>query len=477
MKTKHFISISFLAVLLLSVTEVIAQEWEREYDEIAESGCGIWKICETEDGYIYANLGKQYQMNLFKAKKKDGEIIWHKEHRITSRTSTGKLLSMGEGKVLIVGSTYEDYLLIIIDSLGNELKRKVWRPDGFYDSGLSDVIQNEDGTYTALGFLIKGDGYEGSYFSLVKFSQNLEIIWEKAYLPAKGDISVQNIARDVNGCIIALGNIRGSYNNQQSGTAKFDGNGEIIWQKTYPESEHSFIAPNGRIVKCSDGYLACSSSFQDGPDGAALMKLDDQGNIVWFNENILQDTNYAWMINCWEIGNEYVGVVIAQPYSYPYVYPEVYFVKTDTLGKVTYKHKWQKTHAFDAILTQDSAILIAGGLSESGYNPWAFKTYLPEDSVAKPLPLPEDIKLAQNFPNPFNSTTTIEYQISEKMIVKIAIYDITGRVIKMFQKNQEPGIYTLSWDGKNNNGYSLPSGVYIYRMITTNNCRKMVLEK
>jgi len=215
------------------------------------------------------------------------------------------------------------------------------------------------------------------------------------------------------------------------------------------------------------------------------MKLDDQGNIVWFNENILQDTNYAWMINCWEIGNEYVGVVIAQPYSYPYVYPEVYFVKTDTLGKVTYKHKWQKTHAFDAILTQDSAILIAGGLSESGYNPWAFKTYLPGDSIdpkPEPEPIPNNIGLAQNFPNPFNSITIIKYWMPEKTAVQIVIYDITGRVVKMFQKRiqiQEPGFYISTWDGKNDDGHSVPSGVYIYQLITNKKAiaKKLVLEK
>ncbi len=477
MKTKHFISI--LTVLFVLAITITGQIWEREYDEVAESGCGIWKLCETEDGYIYANLGKQNQMNIFKVKKENGEIIWHKEYRISNHTYPGKIFPIGEKAILIAGSTYDSYFLMIADSLGNEVKRKVWKPDGYYDGGLSDVIQNEDGTYTALGFLTNGSGYSGSYFSLVKFNQNLEIIWEKSYLPEKGDVYVQTIAKD-DDCIIALGNIRGSYNNQQSGIIKFREDGEIIWQKTYPEPKHSFIAGNATIIKLSNGYLACNTSYQNGPDGAALMKLDKQGNIVWFNENVLQDTNYAQMINCWEIDNEYVGVVIAQPYSYPYVYPETYIVKTDTLGNLIYKQKWQRTRAFEAILTQDSSILIGGGLSESGYKPWVLKTYLPGDSIdPKPTPLPDNISLAQNFPNPFNSATTIEYQISTRNAVQIAIYDIAGKMVKMFQKNQEPGVYALTWDGKSDNGNSVASGVYIYQLITDRKrlCKKMVLEK
>jgi len=481
MKTRCFIFISVLLLVLLPVfsQNVGAQEWDKEYPEI-ESIYNIQVLDEMEDGYVYASLGKRNQMVLLKVKKGDGEIIWRQEYRITGYTDPYKIFPLSEKKLLIVGSARDDNLLLITDSLGNEIKRKIWKPEGYKLSGLTEAVENGDSTYTAKGFL--ENNYSGWYFSLVKFSQNLEIIWERTYLPETGDVYVTTIAKDGNG-YIALGNIRGSYNNQQSGIIKFNENGEIMWQKTYPEPEHSFIAGNGKITKCSSGYLACSCSFQDGPDGAALMKIDWQGNIVCFNNNILNDANYAyaWMINCWEVHNKYVGVIIAQPYSYPYdVYPETYIIKTDTLGNLIYKRKWDKPNACAAILTQDNALLIAGGANDI---PWAFKVAVPESAnieISPSVDLPSNINLKQNFPNPFNLMTTIEYQISEKTDVKIIVYDIAGKTVKTFpRKFQEPGVYTLVWDGKNNNGGFVSSGVYIYQLTTGQKtvCKKMVLEK
>jgi len=144
--------INVLVSVLIFTGIIIGQTWEHEYDEIAESGYTVSEICEVEDGYIYANLGIGNKMNLFKAEKETGEIIWHKEHRITGYTSPTKILPMAGKKLLIVGCVDNEQFLLITDSLGNELKKKVWRPDGYYRSGLTKLVQNNDSTYTALGF-------------------------------------------------------------------------------------------------------------------------------------------------------------------------------------------------------------------------------------------------------------------------------------------------------------------------------------
>jgi len=71
-----------------------------------------------------------------------------------------------------------------------------------------------------------------------------------------------------------------------------------------------------------------------------------------------------------------------------------------------------------------------------------------------------DYKLFQNYPNPFNPATNINYEIKRKGYVSIKVYDVKGNEIAtLLNKKQNPGIYSLKFDGKN-----LSSGIYFYQL-------------
>ncbi|GEM_PF-2497882 len=73
--------------------------------------------------------------------------------------------------------------------------------------------------------------------------------------------------------------------------------------------------------------------------------------------------------------------------------------------------------------------------------------------------------LKQNWPNPFNSTTMISYQLSRPSFVILEIYDILGReIIKLDDRYRKEGSYNIIWDGKDNNGRQIPSGIYFCRL-------------
>jgi hypothetical protein len=77
--------------------------------------------------------------------------------------------------------------------------------------------------------------------------------------------------------------------------------------------------------------------------------------------------------------------------------------------------------------------------------------------------IPSHFELAQNFPNPFNPETTIQYMLPEASKVKLAIYNQLGqRIITLVDQEQQPGIYSVQWDGKNEAGRDVASGVYLY---------------
>ena len=79
--------------------------------------------------------------------------------------------------------------------------------------------------------------------------------------------------------------------------------------------------------------------------------------------------------------------------------------------------------------------------------------------------IPTQFGLNQNYPNPFNPSTTIKYQIPEATHVTLTIYDLKGQVVKtLVNTNQEARNYSIVWDGRNNFGQQLASGVYFYRI-------------
>ena len=73
--------------------------------------------------------------------------------------------------------------------------------------------------------------------------------------------------------------------------------------------------------------------------------------------------------------------------------------------------------------------------------------------------------LSQNFPNPFNPLTNIAYRINKIGLTKLVIYNAIGKKIKVLvNQKQSPGNYTIIWDGKDDYGNRVSSGVYVYQL-------------
>jgi hypothetical protein len=79
--------------------------------------------------------------------------------------------------------------------------------------------------------------------------------------------------------------------------------------------------------------------------------------------------------------------------------------------------------------------------------------------------LPGNYYLEQNYPNPFNPSTTIRYGIPAAAKVNLAIYNILGqKVITLVNSTKSAGHYSVAWNGLNDEGKMLPSGIYIYKL-------------
>ena len=87
---------------------------------------------------------------------------------------------------------------------------------------------------------------------------------------------------------------------------------------------------------------------------------------------------------------------------------------------------------------------------------------------------------ASNYPNPFNPVTTISYSLPEDSQISISIYNIKGQKVKTLVTGTQPaGSYNVTWNGKDESGKDVTSGIYFYKLRTQNNetTRKMLLLK
>jgi hypothetical protein len=100
------------------------------------------------------------------------------------------------------------------------------------------------------------------------------------------------------------------------------------------------------------------------------------------------------------------------------------------------------------------------------------------EPISLTIAVPLQFELAQNYPNPFNPETQIRYQLPVAVTVELNIFNLLGQVIKtLVLEKQAPGFYTIRWDGTNQAGQPVASGIYLYRLKAEqfHQIRRMVL--
>ncbi len=109
-----------------------------------------------------------------------------------------------------------------------------------------------------------------------------------------------------------------------------------------------------------------------------------------------------------------------------------------------------------------------------GENPWTYNfdernwavfsitTAVDDDDV---VDIPEAYKLFPSYPNPFNPTTTIQYYVAQESKVTLKIFNVMGVLVKTLVDDvQAQGQNSVMWNGRNNSGQKVSSGVYLYTL-------------
>jgi hypothetical protein len=105
------------------------------------------------------------------------------------------------------------------------------------------------------------------------------------------------------------------------------------------------------------------------------------------------------------------------------------------------------------------------------------------DSISTSVPGPQEpvslgYELRQNYPNPFNPATTIRFLLPDMVRVRLAVFDLLGREVALIlDEVRSAGEHVTGWDGRDNSGARVASGVYLYRLQTPDRIlsRKLML--
>ena len=103
-----------------------------------------------------------------------------------------------------------------------------------------------------------------------------------------------------------------------------------------------------------------------------------------------------------------------------------------------------------------------------------------DNTIGNLRSIPKKYVLEQNIPNPFNPSTSISYHLPEDTYVKIVVYNVLGQEAReLFKGDQVSGFHTVVWNGKDNLGRQVASGIYAYRLIAGDfiSSRRMTLLK
>ncbi len=121
-----------------------------------------------------------------------------------------------------------------------------------------------------------------------------------------------------------------------------------------------------------------------------------------------------------------------------------------------------------------------GDIHLYGASPDGIACYIPDHWDYKQAAVPLQFKLGQNYPNPFNASTLIEFTLPEAAHTTLEVYNVLGRrVTTLMDDFTEAGPYSIAWNGRDNRGNTVGSGIYFYRLRSGHHIdfKKMVLMK
>ena len=364
------------------------------------------------------------------------------------------------------GACSEDFYLVKTNSQGDTLWTRTY--GGSLDDGAYSIQQTTDEGYIVAGSTLSF-GAGGYDFYLVKTNSQGDTVWTRTYGGSSYD-GANSVQQTLDGGYIVAG-VTNSFGVvwYDFYLVKTNSQGDTLWTRTYGGADYDGVYSVQQTTY--EGYIVAGWTYSFGAGAPSysdmyLVKTDSLGDTLWTRAYGTYGGIYdeeARSVKQTTDG----GYIVAGTTSFMFTASfDFYLVKTnsqgDTLWTCTYGGQdWDFARSIQR--TTDGGYIVAGATSSFGAGGEDFYLVkLGAESSVEPisLSLPQHYSLHPNYPNPFNPSTRITYDLPSPSSVTLEIFDLLGRRVASLAKGTQPaGTYSILFDGS-----AFPSGLYFYRL-------------
>ncbi|MCP4544944.1 MAG: hypothetical protein GY835_00605 [bacterium] len=393
-----------------------------------------------------------------------------------NRSDTAKDIAVdGSGNVFVTGQTEtpggdQDCVTIRYDASGTEQWVNVYDGTGDgRDYGVALVVDGSSNVFVT-GITENAAGNRDGMTIMYDLSGVEQ--WVSAY---DGDFHGSDSANDITldglGNVVITGSTSVAINDFECLTIKYNSSGVEQWVRSYRGVEDE--GAGGNCIT-SDGlgntYVGGDTDSEVTGRDFCTIKYDSNGVAQWVatyngpadgHEDVV-----AIVVD--ELGNVYVTGDVDTPNS-DHDYATIMY---NSLGE----EQWAVSYNSDAddydrpyaLAVDGSGNVFVTGYSydATGYVNWATVKYGPDETAVDDQGAPAPVRPLVAAPNPFNPTTEIRFTLEASAHAILSVHDSSGRLIRVLRDATLPaGRHLQSWDGRNDRGDALPSGIYLARLV------------
>ena len=462
---KYVSVITFLLVLLTNNCFGQSITWQRTYDGPAHYSDRVYSVTLADNNNFYAvgsTIVSGFYHYIMKLNEL-GDTIWTRKFQPNPPYGSFSYSSVsdGTGGIVITGDSDTSFTMRL-DKNGNTIWYKNYNT--LYTTCFS-IIKKNDG-----GFIACGKKFSSNNYGYVINTDSLgNLLWQKLF-PSTGSKNYGDLIETNNSFYITGTVTDAIVDTQQVLLTKLNYSGDVQWEKRY-----TIFGRNGngaKIIQISNRLLISGNTI----DSILLQGrgyfiiTDTTGNLLYtkifqtskserlhdvlvLNDNKLLFTLLRDSVNGLKISR----VIITD--STGNILQERFFIPPEREGYIE----------FESIMRANNGDFIFGGYSQLDTNISHEDIYIARtDSLlyAPPIGIINEIEESPRvfliyppFPNPFNPTTNIKYEIPNDAKVSIKVYDLLGREVFSVNEYKQAGSHEVMFDGSN-----LASGLYFYSL-------------
>jgi len=417
---------------------------------------------------------------------KDGDLLWKRSLDWTGHKSDDpKSIFVDKSyNVYVTGYGYagpppllkEDLVVVKYDMTGNLKWTRSHSSSVIYsDCGYSVVTDDSNFVYVS--------GYAFDSILTIKYDESGNTIWERTFFNIEVNYVVPLFSKIDKQNNIVVNGFYTVATQDNFVTLKYDRNGNLLWNRIFDSPIGAQDNAYALDVDDNSNIYVAGRTFTNYYFDVLVVKYAPNGDTLWVK-------TYDGGNNSDDLGNSIMIDILGNAYTSGYSKSDITYFDFVTLkynpgGEVLWTKKYTNplvTHGEDivyGISIDNSNSIIISGTSQLGTNSYGITsikysqlTNVPNNSIS----IQREFKLYQNFPNPFNPTTSIKYEMPLSAYVLIEIYNVSGvKIQTLVNENQVSGTYEVKFDGSN-----LSSGVYFYSLLVNENVldtKRMVLIK